>query len=110
MIEQYIKLAELHAMTDYSDDAEVACANRAANEMIEIAKSVGSKVTLEEFATLLEHQVAKKWAAHHLIEVIGITDSLLEKSLNTIREVADSNDPDSFGEKMWLEHWEAENT
>ncbi len=105
MLNRYIELAELHANTDYSDSESVKIANRAANEMIRIAESVGRDISAEEFAALLEHPIARKWAAHHLIELLNESGPLLQKSLKTIRDVANSDDPDAFGEEMWLKEW-----
>ncbi len=105
MLNRFIELAELHAKIDYSDSESEKIANRAANEMIMIAESVGTDISVEEFASLLKHPIARKWAAHHLIELLNVSGPLLQESLKTIRDVANSDDPDAFGEEMWLNEW-----
>jgi hypothetical protein len=110
LLERYKVLAQIHASTDYGDSRSVERANNAADEMADICQkiSLAGAQELDAFITLLDEPTAKTqlWAAHHILEYTDYGESLEWRALAIIRDYAERDDANAYGEWLWLKDWE----
>jgi hypothetical protein len=109
LIEQFKENAKVHFNIDYGNKKSVKAGNKAVDRMFEIAQKLNDSGHFNEFAALLscEEDRVNVWTAHMLLERLNATGSIAEEALSVITELANSDDINSFGEKLWLEHWHA---
>jgi hypothetical protein len=105
LISEYVSCCEICEQTDYQNQPSVKKHNQSVNRMYEIIKAISllGDNAISKLTELLNHPVASKWLAHHLIEQLNITNELKQRCINTIRQLAKDNSPEGLGEKMWLE-------
>ncbi|TKB45782.1 hypothetical protein [Thalassotalea mangrovi] len=101
-MDDFINQALIHNSTDYSDKKSVYKANRAADKMREIAKSVCCEEEVKKFIESLNHPVAGKWIAFTFADNPILTSSQKAKCVKKIRTIASGNDADAIGAEMWL--------
>jgi len=110
LIQEYIDLARICAITNYANEISVEQHNQSVDRMSEIAEKIGHEQTLEiveDFTKLLEVTTYNTniWAAVHILERIPVNKSVKEKALNIIEQFADGDSADSFGFRIWLDNF-----
>ena len=109
-LERYRELARIHERIDYGDSSSIGRANNAADEMARIYRAVSAEASgLDSFIKLLDEPTAKiqLWAAHHLLEHAHLSESMETKALEIIKLYSQGDDPDAYGEQLWLKDWES---
>jgi hypothetical protein len=109
LIEQFKENATVHFNIDYADKKSVKAGNKAVDHRFQIAGKLKDAGRFNEFAALLtckEYRV-NVWAAHILLERLNAAGSTAEQALSVITELANADDINSHGEKLWLEQWQA---
>lgn len=110
LIQEYLALTKVCALTDYADNKSVELHNKSVNRMYEIAEKIGyeqTSETIDDFAQLLNIPDDKTnvWAAIHLLERIPAAEEIEQKALKIINQVADGDSSDSMGYKIWLNNF-----
>jgi len=107
LIQQFKNHAKTHLKIDYANKKSVKEGNKAVNKMFDIAQKIFSKGQMDEFIELLTVKDNKidLWTAHILLERLNAQGNTAQNALAVIKGYASLDTPDSFGEKLWLEHW-----
>lgn len=110
LIEEYIELTRICAMTDYSDKKSVRKHNKSVDRMYEIAEKIGYEDTTEtvyDFIKLLDlsENRTNVWVAVHILERIPIDNKTESKALEIIKTIATGDSAESMGFKIWLDDY-----
>ena len=70
--------------------------------IIEEANTTGD---VEEFYPLLNHPIASKWLAHHIVEKTNADQKIKKKCISIVEELASKDSVEAMGEQMWLKEW-----
>ncbi|MCZ2084504.1 MAG: hypothetical protein LC112_09535 [Flavobacteriales bacterium] len=110
LIQEYLELTKVCALTDYADKKSVKTHNKSVNRMYEIAEKIGYEKTTEsihDFAKLLDINDNKTnvWTAVHILERIPVDKKIEEKALKIIKQQSDGNSADAMGFKIWLDNY-----
>ena len=110
LIEEYLKLAEICALTDYADKNSVKRHNKSVKRMYEIVEKIGCKQTtetLDDLTKLLDIDIHRTniWAAFQLLDRISVDKSIEQKALNIIKPLAEGDSAEAMGTKIWLNNY-----
>ena len=102
--QHFIKLAEIHATTDYGCEKSVARANAAADEMRDLVRIAASGRHQEaaRLLDLLSHPVAASWVAFLSLELVSLSRVQKQQCLDVVEAIASGGGTNSLGAQMWL--------
>lgn len=112
LVETYRAHAEEHAQPNDGSIAWTVRVNRAADQMLLIARKVARSgpqavVTFGELVNA-DDQHLSLWAAHHVLDFMEPPPRVRDAALSVIQRAAEAPDPSSFEEHLWLENYQAE--
>ncbi len=107
MLEKYLKYTRIADSVEYEDKASVARSNKAVDSMYTLVREAVQKgeTELSKLYPLLDDASAMKWLAHQLVESTELPKNIENKCFSIIETLANKNDPNSYGEELWLKEW-----
>jgi hypothetical protein len=109
-IEEFIKLADIHASVECSKPASVRKGNSAADKMHEIAKQYAGAKKADELLRIINHEVAGSWVAYCLANNSNLSHEQKKICISKIRSIASNSGLDALGAQMWLKEHGYENS
>lgn len=112
LLSSYRASAAAHHEPNDGSAAWIARVNRAADQMLLIARRVADSGpdAVARFAELVQSDDPhlSVWAAHHLLDFMQMPVAIRESALAVIERAAGQPSPQSAGEQSWLENWRDE--
>jgi len=112
LVDTYRAHAEEHAQPNDGSMAWTVRVNRAADQMLLIARKVAGQgpEAVEKFGELVktDDPHLSLWAAHHVLDFMEPPPAVREAALSVIERAADMPSPAAFEEQLWLENYRAE--